>query len=284
MFINWKEEIKSPLLYTYKLNEDIISESKKIIDVLIIKNSKSNIQENYKLTEDQTRIILVDADRVFTHDNNKKKLIKILTKINQHFGKYHQSMSWVAGVLSLVIEKEEDIINILVLLNTKSMVLLWSSCPIVSSTYGHLVQKILLPRYIPKLGNYLNNDIKLYPETYFQKWICTMGIKLLNFITSIKFIFNYSMGGLQFISHFCLNIFKQIEEEMYNTENIYDVLNLKNIDDSKIFKNYFKLDVFNLEKEYSMSYYHILLKLEHASKKNEEYEDTDEDTDTDEEK
>jgi len=276
MFVNWKQEEKSPLLFKYPLNDETILNSSKYLKTLIVKVNKVSLTKLFTLNEDQTRILKVDVDRVFMDTQNKVKLINILTQMNEHFGEYHQSMSWVAGFLSILVEKQEDIINILVSINTKSIVALWSSCPIISSVYGNMIQREILPDYLPSLSNHLNDDVKLIPETYFQKWICTMGIKLIDFHSSVKFIHYYCTGGLQFVIHFCLNIFKQLEVEMYKTDNIYKVLELQSVDNSKLFQNHYIIkNIFSLNTQFSLNYYQILSKIEIANKWKENNEDSD---------
>ncbi|KAL0476678.1 tbc-6 [Acrasis kona] len=222
----WEKEKKAPLLnlennFMQKDVEAVVARAKtwpSLIDGL-----ESVAQDQYKeQLEQQTeidRIFIHDAERTFSDDGNRKKLMTILSYLTKEFGDYHQGLSYVTSFLLLTLD-EATVINILKNLNASEKYTkgYWKSQSVKSATDGYVFED-LMKVHVPEVYAHLKKHF-IQPDTYCQKWFVSLCVHVLPFEALFNFYEKYLKEGNVFLYRFALSLVKNMKSEILGTNDV----------------------------------------------------------------
>lgn len=126
------------------------------------------------------RIVIKDAERTFLKPENRLRLEKYLTQMNNEFGDYSQGFGFVASFLALFMD-ECRAQQILLKVNSDEKYIpgYWKETAIGFATDAYVFD-YLLRRIHPELAEHLAKCYIL-PEMYCQKWFTNLCVHVLPF-------------------------------------------------------------------------------------------------------
>eukprot|EP01133_Synstelium_polycarpum_P014363 gene14363-16949_t len=217
----WDDEFMQPLL---KMDRGFIKEQG--VDKTLAKMSAEDIKDVDFGDDEPERIFLLDAERTYANEENKKKLARILTYLNKQFGDYQQGMSFVSSFLLLTLEENEAIA---LLIKINSMIPgFWKHEAVAFGTEAHTFYHILQKQF-PNITAHLEKNI-IDPGTFCQRWFLGLCVHLLPFKQLFQFFEMFLEGGREFLLRFGLAMFKTLESKVLGTTNPNTIFGLLRMD------------------------------------------------------
>lgn len=231
----WEEEANAPLLnleegYFKENREKVLEKAKewkssifpeKVVLDPSHKIIEGNIDENY------VRIFVKDAERTFAKEENREKLIHLLSSLFRKFGDYSQSLGYVASFLLLLLE-EEDAVVILEHLNfdPKYIPQYWRAQAVAFATDAFVFQS-LMEKFHPEVAQHLLKN-GLFPNTYSQKWFSGLNIHVLSFEPLMDFLDQFFQKGHIFSFQFGLALVDKLAPVILKSDTtaIFELLRL----------------------------------------------------------
>eukprot|EP00727_Mastigamoeba_balamuthi_P012162 m51a1_g7569 hypothetical protein (372) ;mRNA; r:167632-169610 len=170
------------------------------------------------------RIVTADAERTFVDPEHRARLARFLTRVNEAFGDYSQSLGYVASLLVLFVP-EAQAYDALAALNAAPMYLpgYWKHEAFALNTDAYVFGS-LLDKANAEVAAHLKAAC-IPPETYCQKWFSGLCIHVLPFANLFDFMDGFVEGGFRFSMQFGLSLMNQMKKAILETP-ITDVTRL----------------------------------------------------------
>ncbi|KAM9970719.1 hypothetical protein ACTFIW_008676 [Dictyostelium discoideum] len=230
----WKDEGETSLMLQEKGFiksegiENIFERTSKWFELVGLKKEEIKIVEFS--TDEPERIFVLDAERTFSNDINKKKLVKILTHLKKEFGDYQQGLSFVASFLMLTMDESE---NVALMTKINSMLPgYWKHEAIDFGTSAFTLYHILQQTH-PSITKHLENNC-IDAGTFCQKWFLGLCVHLLPFRYLFQFFEKFLVGGVEYLYKFSLALFTVLEKRILDAKNPQVIFAILRLDESEI--------------------------------------------------
>ncbi|KAK6589785.1 TBC domain containing [Cryptosporidium xiaoi] len=227
---SWLEIALSPSQEVRSINEGH-NEYKDVYDInLIPLNQGIEIKLLDKTNDpEMNRIFKLDAERTFTDEENRIKMIKVLSTIYQEIKDYHQGLGFVVAFLLLQL-KPEDTVRLALSLNRYYLPGYFKTAPFNYVRDAKVFEKLLLKRY-PEVAKKIEDSA--CAEAFCSKWFVGLNVHVLPFPALCKFFEILLLKGNIFLFQFGLSIVDVCRVDILNAKDTSEVLEILRLDEKK---------------------------------------------------
>ncbi|KAH8738936.1 TBC domain containing protein [Cryptosporidium ryanae] len=175
------------------------------------------------------RIFKLDAERTFSDEENRVKMIKVLSTIYQEIKDYHQGLGFVVAFLLLQL-KPEDTVRLALSLNRYYLPGYFKTAPFNYVRDAKVFEKLLLRRY-PEVAKKIEDSA--CAEAFCSKWFVGLNVHVLPFPALCKFFEILFLKGNLFLFQFGLSVVDVCREDILNAKDASEVLAILRLDEKK---------------------------------------------------
>ncbi|KAH7647385.1 TBC domain containing [Cryptosporidium bovis] len=227
---SWLEIALSPSQEIRSINEGH-NEYKDVYDINLIPLNQGIEIKLLDNTNDpeMNRIFKLDAERTFTDEENRMKMIKVLSTIYQEIKDYHQGLGFVVAFLLLQL-KPEDTVRLALSLNRYYLPGYFKTAPFNYVRDAKVFERLLLKRY-PEVAKKIEDSA--CAEAFCSKWFVGLNVHVLPFPALCKFFEILLSKGNIFLFQFGLSIVDVCRVDILNAKDTSEVLEILRLDEKK---------------------------------------------------
>eukprot|EP01132_Coremiostelium_polycephalum_P006707 gene6707-8307_t len=254
----WETEYKIPLM---KMERDFIKEEglEKILERVakwpeLAGLKKEDIKKvDLPEVKDPEEIFSRDADRTFATEENRKKLIKIITYLKKQFGDYQQGLSFVTSFFMLTMNDDE---NIALMIKINSMIPGYWKLEAVdfgvsAFTFYHILQDTF-----PKITQHLEKNT-IDPGVFCHTWFLGLCVHLLPFKHLFQFFELFLVDGVDFLYRFGLGLFAVLGDRILASNNADVIFALIRLNESAVTEDHIFQAILDRSKDFDLKKYDI---------------------------
>lgn len=256
----WNKEAKAPLLkrnagmFSNKLKEMVphLKRAEGWLDIALNPNNEIrymnedskeiNCSDEYLIQLDQNikinlvdhtdnpeidRIFKLDAERTFSDEENRIKMITVLSTIYQEIKDYHQGLGFVVAFFLLQLTPE-DTVRLALSLNRYYLPGYFKTAPFNYVRDAKVFEKLLMKRY-PDVAKKIGESA--CAEAFCSKWFVGLNVHVLPFRSLCKFFEILFEKGNLFLFQFGLSIVDVCREDILNAKDASQVLAILRLDE-----------------------------------------------------
>lgn len=170
-----------------------------------------------------------DVERTFVSQLNRSKLLRVLHTLSEYFNDYHQGLSYVAGLMLLVLD-EESTVRILVELDSNPNYVqgYWRHEAVQFATDSY-VFAAMMKHFLPAIDDHLHWR-SIFPETYCQKWFVGFFVHVFPFQQLFSYFTTFCRHGYQYLFQIALSLLQQLQHVILECDDVASVYGLLRFD------------------------------------------------------
>ena len=217
----WEDEKDIPLLVLN--NKFLENQGDKIIDRVAKWPALAQLAEPSSdlilaEVENPDRILIADAARTFSHEDNRKQFVKLLFHLNTQFKDYAQGLGYVSSFFLLTMS-EPQIIALLSQINSHERYIpgYWKHEAIKFATDAYVFLGFLR-KFHPDVAAHLQAHT-VDPATFCQKWFVGLCVHVLPLEYLFTFFEKFLVQGFPFLMKFGLALVKNMKKPLLEANN-----------------------------------------------------------------
>ncbi|KAL7066274.1 TBC domain-containing protein [Cryptosporidium serpentis] len=172
------------------------------------------------------RIFKLDAERTFSDDKNRQKMIQVLSTIYTEIQDYHQGLGFVVAFLMLQLSPQ-DTVKLALALHRYYLPGYFKTAPFNYVRDAKVFQKLLEEKY-PELAAKISNAA--CTEAFCSKWFVGLNVHVLPFPALCKFFELLLIEGNIFLFKFALSIVKNCSQDIFEAKDASKILAILRLD------------------------------------------------------